>query len=473
MDVNSQQFHLNSEKALNDTPLQQALSRAKYGFVDKRKIAVEAFDGFEELKTSVRQVRDFTQQHLDIYLEQYEKNLVNNGGHCHYASTPEQANQIIVDICKQQNASKIAKGKSMVGEEIALNDALESNNFDVVETDLGEYIIQLANEPPSHIIAPAIHKTRQQITELFAQFHHQNKLEETPTSIEDIVAEARDVLRQQFLSADVGITGANFLIAESGSSVLITNEGNGDLTSCLPKTHIIVTSIDKVLPTFADAHAAVRLLTRSATGQSISNYFTLHSGPKADDDCDGPESFHVVLVDNGRSDLLKTDFKEVLRCIRCGACMNHCPVYSSVGGHAYGWVYPGPIGSVLTPLIKGLDQAAILPNACTMCGRCAEVCPAEIRLPKLLRDLRNQEYKKKITKPSQRFGIKVWSYLASRSKLYHLFTGIVCYVSKLFNKKSISRFPFLSAWLKHRDLSIPQQASFLQQYKNAKKRESK
>ncbi len=471
MKIESKYFHEKSAKALKSASLQQALSKVKTGFIDKRRKAVENFEGFDALKKSVHDMRDFTQQHLDYYLIEFEQTLKNNGGHCHFASTPEQANQIIVDLCLQQNAKKIAKGKSMVGEETALNDALEAHAFDVIETDLGEYIIQLAKEPPSHIIAPAIHKTREQITQLFAKFHHNNNLDASPTSIEAIVTEARGVLRQQFLSADVGITGANFLIAESGSSVLITNEGNGDLSSCLPKTHIVITSIDKVLPTFADAHAAVRLLTRSATGQPITNYFTLHSGPKGADDLDGPDEFHVVLLDNGRSELLKTEFKEVLRCIRCGACMNHCPVYASVGGHAYGWVYPGPIGSILTPLMKGLDDASILPNACTMCGRCAEVCPVEIPLPKLLRDLRNGEYQQKLSKSSLRFNLKVWVYLATRPKLYHLLTHLVCGFWGLLGKKSISTFPMLSPWLKHRDLPLPQGQTFQQQYKRAQRGE--
>jgi len=468
MQIESKQFHEKAEKALGNAHLQQALGNIKNGFIYKRRKALNNFEGFDALKKSVRDVRDFTQQHLDHYLSEYEQNLTNNGGHCHFASTPEQANQIIVDLCTKQKALKIAKGKSMIGEETALNVALEANGFDVIETDLGEYIIQLAKEPPSHIIAPAIHKTKEQITQLFAEFHHQNRLQDSPTSIEDIVTEARAVLRQQFLSADVGITGANFLIAESGSSVLITNEGNGDLSSCLPKMHIVITSIDKVLPTFADAHAAVRLLTRSATGQTISNYFTLHSAPKAQADLDGPDEFHVVLLDNGRSDILKTDFKEVLRCIRCGACMNHCPVYSSVGGHAYGWVYPGPIGSVLTPLLQGLDKATILPNACTMCGRCGEVCPADIPLPKLLRDLRNGEYQQKLSKPSVRFNLKIWAFLATRPMLYHLLTQGLNGFWRLLNKKSIAYFPFLSAWLKHRDLPLPQGKTFQQQYKASK-----
>ncbi len=467
--VNSKQFHQASVKALQDVSLQRALSHAKTGFIDKRRIAVEDFTDFDVLKESVHAVRDFTQKHLDYYLKQFEKKLIQQGGHCHFAFTAEQAQQIIVAICQQQKARKIVKGKSMVGEEIALNESLEAEGFDVIETDLGEYIIQLAEEPPSHIIAPAIHKTREQISQLFATFHHQGQLDAAPASIEGIVHEARAVLRTHFLTADVGITGANFLIAESGSSVLITNEGNGDLSSCLPKTHIIITSIDKVVPTFADAHAAVRLLTRSATGQSTANYFTVHSGVKGADDLDGPDEFHVVLVDNGRSDLLKTPFKEVLRCLRCGACMNHCPVYACVGGHAYGWVYPGPIGSVLTPLMQGLEQASVLPNACTMCGRCAEVCPANIPLPNLLRQLRNAEYQQKIVKPKARLLLAMWVFLVTKPRLYHATMRLMCGFLRVFHKRFLSWFPFMSVWLKHRDLPLPQGTTFQHAYRQYQK----
>ena len=271
----------------------------------------------------------------------------------HWASDASEARAHILGICRKAGARTVAKGKSMVGEEVALNEALEEAEVEVIETDLGEYIIQLAGETPSHIVAPAIHKTREQIRDLFAEHHAALGLGAPGLGNAELVARAREVLRRDFLRADVGLTGANFLIAESGSTVIVTNEGNGDLSNTLPRVHIVIAGIEKVLPGFEDLTTILRLLARSATGQEMSVYTTVTTGPRRSSDLDGPEEFHVVLVDNGRSAMLGGEFREMLRCIRCGACLNHCPVYHAVGGHAYGWVYTGPMGSVLTPLIVG------------------------------------------------------------------------------------------------------------------------
>jgi len=276
-------------------------------------------------------------------------------------------------------------------------------------------------------------------------------------------------MREKYLAADVGITGANFLVAETGSTVLVTNEGNGDLCSSLPDTHIIVTGIEKVIPTLNDAAVMLRLLARNATGQDITSYTTFFTGARRADDKDGPKNFHIVLVDNGRSDMLINEYREMLRCIRCGACMNHCPVYRAVGGHAYGWVYPGPMGSVLTPLMDGLEKSSPLPNASTFCGRCAEVCPMSIPLPKLLRQLRNDAHRQHFDSFGSRIGIASWATFARRPGLYRWFTLWGLRVLKLFGSHGrIRNLPYSGGWTKSRDMPVPQGESFMQQWRRSK-----
>ena len=351
----------------------------------------------------------------------------------------------------------------MVAEEIGLNDALEGAGLEVIETDLGEYIIQLANEPPSHIIVPAIHKTKDQISDLFHAHHAKYGLTERQTEAAALVGEARSVLREKFQSADVGITGANFLVAETGSSVIVTNEGNGDLTNTLPRVHIVTAAIEKVVPTLDDMSTILRLLARSATGQETTAYTTVSTGPRRTGDLDGPGEYHVVLLDNGRSQMLGNEFHEMLRCIRCGACMNHCPVYHAVGGHAYGWVYVGPMGSVLTPLIVGLDEARNLPNACTLNGRCAEVCPMEIPLADLIRKLREREFDERITPPRVRLGLRAWAFMARRPALYQMATSVGMRVLGLLGRSRgrFRRLPLAGGWTGTRDLPAPAGRTFM------------
>ena len=349
MQSTSHQFKANVSFALQDLQLQQALKGVQQGFVSKRASVVAACTEFEHLRIQGMRIRDHVLDHLDNYLEQYETAVTKLGGQVHWAEDAAEARDIVCNICQRAEAKLVIKGKSMISEEIALNEALEADGLEVVESDLGEYILQLAEEPPSHIIAPAIHKTKAQISELFYNAHRKLGYNKKLDTVPDLVNEAREVLRSKYLEADVGITGANFLVAETGSNIIVTNEGNGDLSSTLPKVHIVTASIDKVVPTLDDATALLRLLARSATGQEITSYTTFSSGPKREDDLDGPDEYHVVLVDNGRTKMLAGAFRDMLRCIRCGACMNHCPVYGVIGGHSYGWVYPGPMGSVLTP----------------------------------------------------------------------------------------------------------------------------
>ncbi|MEX0951819.1 MAG: LutB/LldF family L-lactate oxidation iron-sulfur protein, partial [Gammaproteobacteria bacterium] len=409
-------------------------------------------------------IRNHTLEHLDYYLERYVDAVEKQDGHVHWAASAEEARTIITTLCKKADARLVIKGKSMVGEEVGVNEALEAAGFEVVETDLGEYIIQLAKEPPSHIIAPAVHKTREQIADLFRSHHPQYALDRLLTEVPELVNEARQVLRDRFLSADVGITGANFLVAENGSNIIVTNEGNGDLTSTLPRVHIVTAGIEKVVPNLADATILLRLLARNATGQPITSYTTFSSGPRRDDDADGPDEYHVVLVDNGRSAMLADEFREMLRCIRCGACMNHCPVYGAIGGHAYGWVYPGPMGSVLTPLLLGLREAGDLPNACTLNGHCAEVCPVKIPLPDLLRSLRHRQFQLRLGTRRNRLGLYIWGWLAQRPRLYHALTRWQAFLLSALagRKKRFAYLPFAGDWFRGgRELPAPQGKTFM------------
>ena len=456
-------FRDRAREALRNPDLARAMKRARIGFIDRRLAAVEALPEYRQVRRAAREVKEHTLHHLDYYLERFEARVHEHGGRVHWAGTPAEARAIVLDICRAAGAKRITKGKSMVGEEIALNDALEAAGFEPIETDLGEYIIQLANEPPSHIIAPAIHKTKDQISDLFQAHHARYGFTERQTEPTALVGEARAVLREKFQTADVGITGANFLVAETGSSVIVTNEGNGDLTNTLPRVHVVTAGIEKVVPTLDDMSTILRVLARSATGQEAAVYTTLSSGPRRPGDLDGPEEYHVVLLDNGRSQMLGNEFHEMLRCIRCGACMNHCPVYQAVGGHAYGWVYVGPMGSVLTPLMVGLDEARDLPNACTLNGRCKEVCPMEIPLSDMIRTLREREFDERITPARARLGLRMWAFMARRPALYRLATSLGMRVLGGLGRirGRFRRLPLAGGWTGTRDLPAPAGGTFM------------
>jgi len=472
MEAKSLQFKRNAADALKDQDLQSALDFAKDGFIGRRTKAVAQLPEWDSIRSDVRDMKNHVLDHLDHYLLAYEAAVQANGGTVHWAQTPEDATNIITKICTDVNAKTVAKGKSMVGEEVDLNAALQRAGVTPIETDLGEYIIQLADEPPSHIIAPAIHKTKEQVTNLFHEHHQQYGLNERIIDRAGLVAEARQVLREKFIAADVGITGANFLVAETGQHILVTNEGNGDLSSVLPQTHIVIAGIEKVIPNLDDASALLRLLARSATGQHFSNYTSLMSGPRRAGDTDGPAHFHVVLVDNKRTEMLGNELRDMLRCFRCGACLNHCPVYGSVGGHAYGWVYPGPMGSVVSPVMIGLENAPDLPHACTLNGRCAEVCPMSIPLPSLLRKHREATFERQLVSKTSRYGVKVWAALATRPSVYRLFTRtIVASLSRLGRRRGhFKRLPLAGAWTNSRNMPAPQgQSTFMALYKQGKR----
>ena len=434
-----------------------------------RTNAAAAFGDFQGLRDHVEQVRRHALDNLDHYLARFEHVALENGNHLHYARTGDEMNNMVLDIVRRHDAQRVAKGKSVVAEEPGRNAVLEGAGLQVTETDLGEYIIQQAGETPSHIVGPALHKSPDEIRELFLQKHDfgPRELEDPPA----MVQEARQVLREHFLKAEVGIIGANALIAENGYSMLVTNEGNGDLCANLPPVLIVCTSVDRILPRAQDAMAMLRLLVRSTTGQPVTCYTSFYSGPKRLEDLDGPVETHIVLLDNGRSDILASDYSEMLQCIRCGACLNHCPVYISAGGHAYGSVYPGPMGSVLTPLLSSLEDSHLLPNACTTCGRCAEVCPANIPLPDLLRDLRHEEVQRGLSPPRWRTGMRMHAWLARRPGLYHWLTGIsISILHRLGRRRgAFSSLPMASGWTSQRDFPAPEGGTFMQQYRKQTK----
>ena len=462
MQPNSHAFKENAHRALQDPLLQKAMGHVRHNFIDKRAQAVARLPEFDQLRDEARAIKDHTLAHLDLYLERYEAKVVESGGKVHWCATAEDARQAVLSICRSLNARTVTKGKSMISEEIALNDFLEAAGIEPVETDLGEYIIQLRKEPPSHIIAPAVHVNKEQVEADFRRMHGHLPPERPLSEPAQLVNEARQVLRQRYLEADVGITGANFLIAETGTSVIVTNEGNGDLTQSLPKAHIVIASLEKVVPTLEDCSTILRVLARSATGQEFSSYTTFSTGPRRPEDPDGPAEYHVILLDNGRSSMLGTEFQDMLRCIRCGACMNHCPVYHAVGGHSYGWVYPGPMGAVLTPSLIGVEEAGHLPNASTFCGRCEAVCPMRIPLPKMMRHWREREFEQHQAPPKARLAVEAWAFLARRPRLYRWATGLAVGVLGRAGRRRgrFSNLPLAGGWTAHRELPAPAGRSF-------------
>ncbi len=447
-------FRAEATRALEDPVLQQALASVRSGWPRARARAVARLPEFDALRDHARAIKDHVLERLDLYLETFETAVARTGGGVHWARDAAEARARILELCRARKARSVTKSKSMITEEIELNPYLEAHGIHPVETDLGEYIIQLAGQRPSHLVGPAVHMTREEITELFARHHH------TPakTEAEELVAEARRILRQRYLEADIGITGANFLVAETGSVITVTNEGNAELTHGLPPCQIVVASIEKLVPTMEEAFVFLRLLARSATGQEFSTYTTVITGPKRPQDLDGPEELHIILLDNGRSEMAGSELREMLRCIRCGACMNHCPVYQSAGGHAYGSVYVGPMGAVLSPQIYGIEHTYPLPEASTFCGRCEEVCPVRIPLPSLMRFWRERAFERRLAPPTARFGLRLWGFLARHPGLYRMTTraAVALLHAMAGGRGSLRRLPLASAWTRTRDFPAPE-----------------
>jgi L-lactate dehydrogenase complex protein LldF len=468
MRVTSGEFKTWAPDKLADANLQAALRKLQGNFVRGRADRVAELDQFPAIRDAAAAIRERVLADLDIYLEQFERQATANGAIVHWAETAADANRIVCELAARYGVRKAVKSKSMVSEECALNDALEAAGIEVVETDLGEYILQLAKEPPSHIVAPVVHKTRDEVSDLFVEHHAKPR----KTDISELTREARGVLRPHFLSADMGISGANFIVAETGSTLIVTNEGNGRMVTTLPRVHVAITGIEKVVPTLEDVATLMRLLPRHGTGQTITNYISITTGPRRTADLEGPEHFHVILVDAGRTKLLGTDMQPMLKCIRCGACMNHCPVYQSVGGHAYGWVYPGPMGSVLTPLYVGLENARDLPHASTLCNQCGVVCPVKIPLPDLLRKLREQSFERKLPQWRERAALRVWGTLARHPGLYAAAAALGARMLAWLGgrRKVIHNLPFAGGWMRGRDLPAPPGRTFRELYRQRKAR---
>src|SRR5215831_15311902 len=463
MQLTSMHFKARAHVKLHDARLQDNLKKMQGKFVGKRRTAITELDDFEGTREYAKKLRNRGLEDLDVWLEIFEKNASARGATVLFAETPADVNALVLEIAAKHGVRKIIKSKSMVSEESALDHAIEAAGMKVVETDLGEYILQINNyEPPSHIIGPALHKSKEEVADLFAKAHS------TPRKLEisELCLEARGVLRQHYLTADMGISGGNFFVAETGSVVLVTNEGNATLTTTLPKVHIAISGIEKVVPTLEDVATLMRLLPRSATGQSISNYVDILTGVKGPGEFHGAEHMYFILVDCGRSTILGSDVREALRCIRCGACMNHCPVYQNIGGHSYGWVYPGPIGSILTPMYVGLENALDLPQASTMCNQCGVVCPVKIPLPDLQRKLREAEFERQLRPWHERAGFKLWSWFAQRPALYALASKIGVRFLKMLSDGHgmIRRLPLGKGWTEERDMPAPAGRTFRELY---------
>ena len=463
------QFKDNARAALEDGTLQRALGKLQSEFRTDRAAMLARLPEFDALRDQAVAIKNHALDHLDHYLQQFEENVQASGGKVHWCRTAAEANETILALCREANAGRVAKGKSMVSEEIGLNDYLSQNGIDPTETDLGEYILQLRRERPSHVVMPAIHLNARQIGDTFRERHEGR---DPARELDDpgvLLAEARATLRQHFLEADVGITGANFLVADSGSAILVTNEANGDLVHTLPKTHIVLAGIEKIVPTLADAFALVRVLARSATTQEITSYTSVITGPRRATDSDGPVNFHVVLLDNGRSDQLRGPFRDVLRCIRCGACQSLCPVYGTVGGHAYGAVYAGPIGAVLTPSLVGLSEGHALPEASSFCGQCEDVCPVRIPLPDLMRRWREKIFRDRVMPRQDRAGIRLWALVARLPILYRVLQrGMIIGLACLGRRRT--KLPLAAGWTEGRDLPPPQGGTFVGPYQRHRRR---
>ncbi len=466
MEPRSRHFSRNSETALSDHGLQVALGRTTAKFLENRAAAVADFPGFEGARERASRIRQEALDNLDAHLARFINHARMRGAVVHAARDGEEAREIAVRIAKEEGVTAAVKTNSTAAEEVALREALEAAGIDVAETGLGEFIVRLAEEPPSHIISPAIHKTREEISRLFEQKLGEPYAEEIPA----IARAVRRRLRDRFFSAQMGISGANFLCADTGSVVLVTNEGNGRMVSVLPRVHMVVAGVDKVIPRLADLPFFLDLLPRSATGQVLSSYVSVLTGARRPGDAEGPEKLHIVLLDNGRTGILQGKYREILKCIRCGACINVCPVFQSVGSHAYGWVYPGPVGSVLTPLLLGLPEASSLPNASTLCGACTEVCPVKIPLQEMLVELRADERAQGLKSPAEVLGMKAYASVMRRGGVLEAVQRIAGLLSRLlFPEGRIGWLPSpFSGWTERRDFPAPAAQPFRKLWKKKK-----
>ncbi|WP_419208530.1 LutB/LldF family L-lactate oxidation iron-sulfur protein [Photobacterium leiognathi subsp. mandapamensis] len=468
MKTSNQKFKDRIHVKMKDESMRAAVANAQERMFKNRAIAAEKLGNWEEWREMGMDIRNHVLENLDYYLQQLSDNVEKNGGHVYFAATAEDATNYIEKIIQQKNAKKVVKSKSMVTEEIGMNHVIQRNNCEVIETDLGEYILQVDDcDAPSHIVVPALHKNRTQIRDVFNK-----KLGyEGSSDPEEMTRFVREHIRHDFLEAEIGITGCNFAIAESGTVTLVTNEGNARLATSLPKTHIAVMGMERIVPTFEEFDIVASLLCRSAVGLPLTGYVTALTGPREEGHCDGPEEFHLVIVDNGRSKILGSEFRSILRCVRCAACVNTCPAYRHIGGQSYGSIYSGPIGAVLSPLLGGYEDFKDLPNACSLCRACHDVCPVKIPLSDLLLKHRQIMGEEKITDPMERASVSGFSFVNAHPALWDKTVKIGAIVAGKLIKDG--QLPFkvglLNAWTQTRDLPTPSGESFRSWFKNKNK----
>ena len=462
MNVNSESFVRDSTVAVRNKTLQTRL-RVLSGFTIKRNLMFAELPDGEALRDRARAIKQHTIENLDSYLLRLEENVKRLGGTVHWARTGADARSIILELARKNNVTRVVKAKSMVTEEIELNEALEEAGIEAVETDLGEYIVQLAHEKPSHILAPAIHKSKGDISILFAEKLGAANLVEA----EELTVFARKRLREKFLTAGMGVTGANFGVADTGTIVLVENEGNIRLSTSLPRIHVALMGIEKLIPSLDDLAVFLKVLARSASGQKMSSYVSFITGPRRPGEADGADEFHLIIIDNGRTRILAdAEIRESLYCLRCGACLNVCPVYQKIGGHAYGSVYSGPIGSIITPAFAGLEKTKDLPFASTLCGACREICPVRIDIPRILLKLRSDwsEAKSNEGGPSlvEKLVIKLWSFAMRHRAIYSLGFRIAAFIQGPMSEDGkIKRLPFaFGGWTEYRDFPMLARKSF-------------
>ena len=458
-------FHSVSVKAAGDEKLKTSINNAVLRQYTGRQLRLLELPDSDALRTLAGQIKQHTLDHLDFYLEQFIANVERNGGHVYFAADGPHARRIILDIAATAGCSRCIKSKTMVSEEINLAHALELAGMDVVETDLGEFIVQISHDRPSHLVAPIVHKDRASIARLFSEYFG-TPYNDDPQSL---TMQARKYLRDKFRTSDFGMTGGNFLVAETGQVCCVENEGNQRQSITTPRVLVSLVGIEKVVPRMADLAVMLKLLARSATGQPITIYTNIFGGPRLPDEKDGPEEFHLVLIDNGRTEILASEeYRETLRCIRCGACLNACPIYRKIGGHAYGSVYPGPIGALITPLFQGLGNFKDLPQASSLCGACYEACPVKINIPRHLINLRRDISQQHLNSPIERMVYRLWAWALRSPFLYATIGTLQKWDLRRRAKGSgwVAEMPSIAAgWTQVRDMPAPAAKTFHQRWK--------
>ncbi|HID4045246.1 TPA: LutB/LldF family L-lactate oxidation iron-sulfur protein [Pluralibacter gergoviae] len=464
-------FKTRIRQQIDDPVMRKAIAGAQERIGANRQKMVEELGHWEAWRERASQIRNHVLDNLDAYLYQLSEKVTENGGHVFFAATKEEATQYILQVAQAKRAKKIVKSKSMVTEEIGMNHVLQQAGIEVIETDLAEYILQLDGDAPSHIVVPAIHKDRQQIRRVL----HDRLGYDGPDTPEAMTRFIRQKIREDFLSADIGVTGCNFAVAETGSVCLVTNEGNARMCTTLPKTHIAVMGMERLAPTFKEVDVLITLLARSAVGARLTGYNTWLTGPREAGNVDGPEEFHLVILDNGRSQVLGSAFRDVLRCIRCGACMNTCPAYRHIGGHGYGSIYPGPIGAVISPLLGGYRDFKDLPYACSLCTACDSVCPVQIPLSKLILRHRRVMAEQGMTPKAEQRAIKMFAYANSHPGLWKVGMVAGAQAASWFIKggKAPLNIGAIGDWTEARDLPEADGESFRSWFKKHQAKEQK